>query len=155
MNLERFKQLIDIYGGSPYRWPSNERLTAETLLQTSAVARQWQQEALQLDRLIDNVVEITPPIGLKTRILAEVQILSREIDIWQWLVQWLWGRTLMQHLWRPVLVLGLPILLGIALGLSFSDQQAQLAESTVITQTELAIILSPDQEHLTEWEKWL
>ncbi|OQW96043.1 MAG: hypothetical protein BWK79_00240 [Beggiatoa sp. IS2] len=155
MDLKRLKQIIDAYGGNLQRWPQAERQAAQTLLETSAMARQWQREALMLDTLLDNVAVVAPSAELKTRIFASAQAFSREMDIWQWLVQWLWGTTWTQHVWRPVFALGLPIFFGIGLGLSISYQQIQLDESTVVVQSEFADVLYPDQQNLTEWAKWL
>jgi len=155
MNLERFKQMLDIYGGHPHRWPPHERQAAQKLLETSNIAQQWQQAAITLDQLLDHAVEIMPTAGLKSRILASAQVIVHEIDIWQWLAQWLWGTTLPQHLWRPALIVGLPIFLGIGLGTSVSYQQTQLTESTITTQSEFTSFLYIEQKNLNEWEKWL
>lgn len=155
MELERFKQIMDAYGGNPQRWPQAERQAAQILLDTSATAHQWQQEALMLDALLDNVAVVAPSAELKNRIFVSVQAFSREVDIWQWLAQWLWGTTWTQHVWRPALALGLPIFFGMGLGLSISYQQIQLDESTVIVQSEFADVLYPDQQDLIEWAEWL
>lgn len=149
MELERLKQIIDAYGGNPQRWPLAERQTAQALLDISPTARQWQQEALQLDTLLDHIAEALPPARLKNHILASIA--SQEMDIWQWFAQWLWGSTLIQHLWRPALVLGVPIFLGISLGYSLAYQQLQLNESIEIAQNEFATLLYPDSQNLTGW----
>lgn len=153
MDLERLKQIMDAYGGHPQRWPQAERQAAQTLLETSPIAQQWQQEALKLDTLLDRVTAITPPAALTARILAAAR--AYEMDIWQWLAQWLWGTTWTQHVWRPALALGLPMVLGIGLGLSIAYQQLQMDESTTTAQNEFAEVLYPDQYNLSEWAEWL
>lgn len=155
MNLERFKQMLNIYGGHPHRWPPDERQAAQKLLEISIIAQQWQQDAIALDQLLDHAVEIMPSAGLKSRILASAHAIVHETDIWQWLAQWLWGTTLLQHFWRPALIVGLPIFLGIGLGTSVSYQQTQLNESTITTQSEFTNLLYPEQQNITEWAEWL
>lgn len=129
MTIERFSQLLDAYGGDAKRWPTEERATALQLLEQSNEARQLQQSALTLDNLLDSVPISSSSTMLRKRILAKIHpMTSQTQDAWQWLVQLMIGTTPREHIWRPAVTLGIPLLLGIVIGLNL----APLPENTNI-----------------------
>lgn len=70
LSRERFQALLDAYGADPRRWPSEERQAAQALLAQDARARRLQDEAGQLDRLLDAWQAPEPSAALMGRILA-------------------------------------------------------------------------------------
>lgn len=69
----------------------------------------------QLDQLL-NTVQVPPPSPLlRQRILMKARKPMHQ-DIWQSFIQWLVGTTPSQHVWRPTMVLLLPLILGIIVG---------------------------------------
>jgi hypothetical protein len=70
MILERFTNLLDVYGGRIERWPAEERHAARALLARSADARARAAAAERLDALLDQVPEPAPSAALVTRVLA-------------------------------------------------------------------------------------
>jgi hypothetical protein len=119
MNLERFSQLMETYGGEAKRWPLVERSLAQRLLAESAEARRLQQSALRLDHLLAQVPITPPTLALQQRILNQIHPQVEPLqDAWQCFMHWLFGTTFREHLLRPTFALIIPLILGIFLGLS-------------------------------------
>jgi len=71
LTLERLHALLDAYGGTPGRWPADERAAAERLILTSAAARGAYEEARALDRLLAEDEPVAPPSpALAARVLS-------------------------------------------------------------------------------------
>ena len=133
MTLERFSQLMEIYGGEAKRWPLAERPLAQQLLADSAEARRLQQSALSLDHLLDKVQIPPPTFALQQRILNQIHRHPETMqDAWQCFMDWLIGTTFRDHLLRPALALIIPLVLGVFLGLNLvsmpEDENQLIAE---------------------------
>lgn len=70
MNIERFKDLTDAYGANLRRWPASDRPFAESLLASDPAARQWLEQAADLDALMAASVVAAPSASLSARVLA-------------------------------------------------------------------------------------
>ncbi|BAP56189.1 hypothetical protein THII_1892 [Thioploca ingrica] len=122
MTMTRFSQLVAAYGGHTNHWPLEEQVAAAQLLETSAEARHLRQAAVSLDDLLDQVATVPPSLKLRNRILAAIQPPEQPLlDIGQWLSQLLLGTTSHEHIWRPAVILLIPLLLGIVMGLSLAS----------------------------------
>ena len=122
MTLNRFSQLVAAYGGESQRWPLEEQIAAAQLLKTSAEARQLQQAAMNLDKLLNQVTTVPPSLKLRHQILAAIPPPKQpDLDIWQWLSELLLGTTLGEHIWRPAITLLIPLLLGVVMGFSLAS----------------------------------
>ena len=161
MKLERFADLVAAYGGQPQHWSITERDAALQLLKESSQAQQLQEEALQLDALLDCLPDVQPTENLTARILADLPIQRLDRELWQWLAQWLWGDGWSQHVWRPALTLLSPLALGVLVGALVVQQQPnhllQTAELVAeqATKSEFENLLNPEQQTLSEWSEWL
>jgi hypothetical protein len=141
MDMIHFTQLLDVYGGHPDNWKQDERHAALDLLKTSLEAQRLQKEALALDNLLDQVTCMPPSSALKARILEQVAAMPKpKIDIWEEFVQWILGSTSLEHIWRPAIAFGLPLLLGIWLGLHLAANDVVSTESTLLQQEEIALL---------------
>ncbi len=78
MQLERFRVLVEAYGGDPRRWPAAERARAAELLAGSPEARALLAEAGALDRLLDRSQPLAPPILDAERLIARVTAMAQE-----------------------------------------------------------------------------
>ena len=78
LTLARFRELIDVYGATPARWPDQERAAAELLLQSDASAARLLAEAEPLDAWLDGyeVAEIAP--RLRARVLEVPALAERK-----------------------------------------------------------------------------
>lgn len=56
MGLDRFRELVEAYGGEPGRWPANERGAAEALLADNAEATRLLRHAAALDAMLDTAI---------------------------------------------------------------------------------------------------
>lgn len=134
MDIKRFSQLIDAYGGDSQRWPKEERVAALDFLPHSEQARLLQQQALRLDLLLAVLPEISASATLEQRILNSVQKPTPETvpSPWQTWLQRLWDRYWGQETWRMAVICGLPLLIGVAVGISLP------AESNKAHNTQVA-----------------
>ena len=78
MQLERFRELVDAYGGDPGRWPQPERAPAAELLARSPEAAALLAEAGALDRLLDRTQPLAPPIVDAEALIARVTAAAQE-----------------------------------------------------------------------------
>lgn len=83
MNIQRFSEILMAYGGNPRHWPVYERDAALDLLQHSNDAQHLQQQALQLDQLLNAAPMPQLSAALQKRILKSTQP-SVFQDIFEW-----------------------------------------------------------------------
>lgn len=165
MELSRFAQLLAAYGSHPQRWPEAERAAAEQLLRRSVEAQRLQAEERALDSLLDAAPMPQVPAQLAQRIVKNAHQRKSVGDSVQWLLDWLWGHSQIEHWWRPTLALGLPALCGIVLGSFVAQQQHQQVNEQYVmaqlNQTEIASLLIDEntetdvQTLVSEWSEWL
>ena len=109
MDLERFGQLVDAYGGNEAAWPDTERGAAQRLLAAEPRARALRRAAQALDGELA-LFQVAPPPPLD-RILAARRRPGAVERLLAWLVP-----AAPVELWRPALAAMLPLALGVALG---------------------------------------
>src|ERR1700751_6435439 len=80
MDVAMFEDLIDRLGEDLSRWPSDQRLAAEQLLATSAVARTLHQEARVLRKALSGP-PVSAPAGPAPRIAAAASRLKAENEL--------------------------------------------------------------------------
>jgi hypothetical protein len=137
MNIKRFMQIIEAYGADANRWPESERQTALALLATSTEAQHVLQQASMLDNFLDTVAVTSPSPQLQQRIFNAI---SQTDNIWQELIDWLFGTTWQQHLLRPALTFLLPLILGIFLGIQLTASEQVPLTQEAIWQTEMNLL---------------
>lgn len=119
MNIERFKQIIDSYGSNESVWPIEERDAAREFLASSPDAQAMLRKAGRLDELLDGYqpqLDHQRRSSLVDSIVAKVQPGSLGK-----LVEWLTpdSDAIVASIWRPVLAMSTPLVLGIAIGITF------------------------------------
>jgi len=157
MNLQRFQQILDAYGANPQRWPMAERAAAQAFLQQSVDAQALLDEAQNIDAMLDQLPDNVASLGLTQRIIALSQAQPQNNVLWQWVQRWLLGDTPAQQIWRPALILGLPLLLGVWLGVNMANQEQTRLEREAIAalaEAELQILLDQQRSQLN-LERWL
>ena len=119
--LARFRRIVEAYGAQPRRWPEAERAWALSLLESSAEARAFRDQAAALDALLDQaeVTEASPEL------MADV-LAAASPSAWR-----SWGSLLWPFgpLWQPAAGLALAALIGVMLGAAFPSP-AEIAELT-------------------------
>ena len=83
MLLQRFRELMDAYGGDPRRWPPGERGPAAELLAASADARALLAEAAALDQILDGAPPVVPGIHDAERLIAQVTAAAQERPVFR------------------------------------------------------------------------
>lgn len=73
MNMQRFSEILMAYGGNPQHWALHEREAALQFLSNSSEAQQLQQEALQLDQLLNAAPMPQLSAALQKRIFKATQ----------------------------------------------------------------------------------
>jgi len=109
--MARFRRIVEAYGAAPQRWPKAERAWALSLLEGSAEARAFREQAAALDALLDRAQATEPSPELIADILA-----AASPSAWR-----SWGSLLWPFgpLWQPVTGLALAAVFGIMLGAAF------------------------------------
>ena len=152
MNLKRFSEILEAYGGDSRRWPESERISALELCSKEPEARRMMEDTLALDVLLDSH-EITSNnpidlIDLIRKIESRIQHASNQSgqNIVDQFIGWLIpDLRSMPSLFRPALVACLPILLGIWIGTGESTtDELTLDEEYVV----LAVFTTPENEGL-------
>jgi len=71
--MQRFSEILMAYGGNPQRWSLHEREAALQFLNNSLEAQRLQQQALQLDQLLNAAPMPQLSEALQKRILKSTQ----------------------------------------------------------------------------------
>ena len=110
MKAERFRQLLDSYGGDASRWPASLRGEMLEFVDAHPEARNWLHEARHMDLLLDSYQPSTA--DLTERIMGALprSFVDRVLE---WLLP-----ALPSQWWRPALAGAMPLVLGVAIGLS-------------------------------------
>jgi hypothetical protein len=112
MSVARFAELLDAYGGALERWPSDDRVRAEVLLQNDQEAQCIQRVAQELDAELDRFELADPSSALRARVL--------EIPIRHARQEHVAASGRLRGL-RLLLIALVPCVLGFASGAYFSD----------------------------------
>lgn len=127
-NENYFQDFLDRQGADPDRWPPAAHEQATALLRSSARARALFAEAQRLEEVLGDAFPSLPaPPGLAARILATVSEAPQAGTWTERLATWMAGA-----IWRPVGLASLPLLLGFALGMSFTPDTADLEAQVLI-----------------------
>ena len=122
MNPDRFRDLLDAYGGDENHWPPEQRAAMRSLYTGDEDARAAVQRARDLDVLLNSYRVAVPDLAQQIVERVAPTPLGR-------FLAWLLPSAPTQW-WRPATAFALPLLLGVAMGLS--DTQNAAAASTVI-----------------------
>lgn len=110
MDMKRFAEIVDAYGGDLARWPESEREAARAFMQDSAEARRMATEGRALDAMLGHAENAAVPADLEGRILAS----RRPPASFAEKLRALWpGST-----WRPAFALAMSVVLGLGVGLT-------------------------------------
>lgn len=112
MTLERLQQLTEAYGARPERWPEAERAAALALIASDPGARRLADEAVKVDRLLDESASAPVTRALEERILAQLPSNGRRsAGFAERLGEWFAARA-----WLPASALACSLALGLAVG---------------------------------------
>ena len=122
MTSAEFNHHIDTHGPDLGHWPAEVRAGAREFANTS-YGRAQLEHARAFDTLLTGTLQAPSPIGLKSRILANVSnpdFDTRPIDIFAWLGE---------AAWRPLTAAITPLLIGFTIGASFPENDYSLEET--------------------------
>jgi len=150
MNLERFTTIVESYGADFQQWPEDERVDALKFSRTSTDAMFLLDQAEELDRhlalfeLPDSELSVQ---RIEVGILSAFEQETLKQGALERLVGWVLPDfdNLAHTLWRPALVACMPLLLGIAIGLTLANNTYQLS-----SDEELSLLAFTD----TASEEW-
>lgn len=135
MDIETFEHALDRHGPDLDRWPDIHAAEARSLLESSEHARDLLVEARELDAaLLDVLSNVPAPLGLKTRILANLP----EREAW---LEWFGVKA-----WRPVGLALVPLLVGFSVGVNIAAVGSDTAEYAEDTENDVLLALfDPDE----------
>jgi hypothetical protein len=137
MDADRFRELLNSYGGAESHWPPELRDEMLAVLEANSQAREWLLQAEALDHYLDAYVPKVPDLG--DTILSRVARTRLE-KLFDWLLpeqpaQW----------WRPALAGALPLAVGVVIGLSTLELPLSITlTSTDWEQTERMLLVPLD-----------
>jgi hypothetical protein len=132
MNLERFTLIVESYGADSQQWPGDERVEALEFSRTSSDAMS----------LLDQAAELDQHLALFELPNSELSVQRIEMGILSVLKQATWKQGTLERLlnwilpdfddlahtlWRPTLVACMPLLLGVVIGLTLTNNTYELS----------------------------
>jgi hypothetical protein len=137
MNLERFTLIVESYGADSQQWPGDERVEALEFSRTSSDAMSLLDQAAELDQhlalfelpnseLSVQRIEMGILSALKQGTLKQGRLKQGTLER---LLDWVLPDfdDLAHTLWRPALVACVPLLFGIAIGLTLTNNTYELS----------------------------
>jgi hypothetical protein len=140
MTAERFKTLLEAYGGDLARWPNAERLAAHAYARGAPEAPGLLAEARQIDALLARAVVTPPRAALEAAILARIKSVPQAGKpgfraSLAGLLETLWPRTAM---WKPASVFASALVLGALIGVNIMGSLSQADAGSATHEDELA-----------------
>ena len=155
MNLERFTLIVESYGADSQQWPGDERVEALEFSRTSSDAMSLLDQAAELDQhlalfelpnseLSVQQIEMGILSALKQGTLKQGRLKQGRLER---LLDWVLPDfdDLAHTLWRPALVACVPLLFGVAIGLTLTNNTYELS-----SDEELSLLAFTD----TVSEEW-
>lgn len=113
MSEERFKTLVEAYGGDPARWPRAEREAGERLLASSAMAQSAVADADKLDHALSVAIRVLASDILESRVMTDFDRAARRWSSWKFvasIADAVWPGA---PLWQPACAFGLALAIGV------------------------------------------
>jgi hypothetical protein len=132
MNLERFTLIVESYGADSQQWPGDERVEALEFSRTSTDAMSLLDQAAELDQhlaLFELPNSELSVQRIEMGILSALKQGTLEQGTLERLLDWVLPDfdDLAHTLWRPTLVACMPLLLGVAIGLTLTNNTYELS----------------------------
>jgi hypothetical protein len=145
MNLERFTLIVESYGADSQQWPGDERVEALEFSRTSTDAMSLLDQAAELDQHLA-LFELPNSELSVQRIEMGILAALKQATL-ERLLNWVLPDfdDLAHTLWRPTLVACMPLLLGVAIGLTLTNNTYELS-----SDEELSLLAFTD----TVSEEW-
>ena len=145
MNLERFTLIVESYGADSQQWPRSERAEALEFSSTSIDAVSLLDQERELDQHLA-LFEFPNSERSVRRVKMGISSALKPSRLEQ-LLNWVLPDfdDLTRTLWRPTLVATMPLLLGVVIGLTLSNNTYELSP-----EEELSLLAFTD----TVIEEW-
>ena len=144
MNLERFTLIVESYGADSQQWPRNERAEALEFSSTSIDAVSLLDQERELDQHLA-LFEFPNSERSVRRVKMGISSALKPSRLEQ-LLNWVLPDfdDLTRTLWRPTLVATMPLLLGVVIGLTLSDDTYELSPEEELSVLALTYTLSEE-----------
>ena len=132
MNLERFTLIVESYGADSQQWPGDERVEALEFSRTLTDAMSLLDQAAELDQhlaLFELPNSELSVQRIEMGILSALKQGTLKQGRLERLLNWVLPDfdDLAHTLWRPVLVACVPLLFGVAIGLTLTNNTYELS----------------------------
>ena len=144
MNLERFTLIVESYGADSQQWPRNERAEALEFSSTSIDAVSLLDQERELDQHLA-LFEFPNSERSVRRVKMGISSALKPSRLEQ-LLNWVLPDfdDLTRTLWRPTLVATMPLLLGVVIGLTLSNDTYELSPEEELSVLALTYRLSEE-----------
>jgi hypothetical protein len=131
-NIERLREVLDVYGAETSRWPAAERAALESLVAHSQEARAVFDDEVRMERVLDDDAVRAPSHALRRAILARTpQPRRRFVDV----LADFWAALGGGRVAAPAFALALAV--GTTLGL-YADPGVAVADDEELDLVEVA-----------------
>ena len=127
MTNEEFGDRLDRYGANLEDWPPADRAAGRAFADTTEGRRQL-DAARAFDALLAETAAVPEPLGLKQRILANVDFRKGPMDFMSWLSA---------PLWRLIALAAAPLAVGFTLGFTYPGTDSLEEAVAVIAFSEI------------------
>lgn len=113
MSEERFKALVETYGGDPAHWPAKEREAGERLLGSNMAARAAAADAARLDQILSAASGVSASGELEAKLMADFERVARRrspLKVVTAMADAVWPGA---PLWQPACAFGLALVIGV------------------------------------------
>ena len=144
MNLERFTLIVESYGADSQQWPRNERAEALEFSSTSIDAVSLLDQERELDQhlaLFEFPNSERSVLRIKMGIFSALKLRRLE-QLLNWVLPDFDDLT--RTLWRPTLVATMPLLLGVVIGLTLSNDNYELSPEEELSVLAFTYTLSEE-----------
>lgn len=119
MNLAQFEERLDHFGSDLKSWPEADRDEAARLIASNTRAKRVYEAALETDVLLDEVMAVRMPLGLKQRVLGQVPGRSTDYRGARW----------HSFIWKAFVAGVLPLMVGFSLGVADQDMHTDIEDT--------------------------
>jgi hypothetical protein len=133
MSEERFKTLVEAYGGDPARWPVGEGEAGKLWLRSSTTAQALAADAARLDQALSAAREVPVSGALEAKVMADFERAARRWSPRRFaaaLADAIWPGA---PLWQPACAFGLALAIGVGVAVIASLDLGQSDDNSTAT----------------------
>ena len=135
LSADRFKELLDSYGGRSSQWPPEHYEEMHAFVVAHPEAEAWIAESRALDELLDSYQPELPDLTAQILDNAPTSLTDRFLS---WLIP-----DTRSDWWRPALASVMPLVLGVAIGFGGPAEDSAVDEELIVWEAQERALVNP------------